>query len=76
MADTPMRGAWAGMVMMSPDGRPILDQLPEYAGLFCIIGDSGTSFKTAPAIGQAMAEWIVAGEPKLIDLSPFATISR
>ncbi len=72
MAGTPMRGAWAGMIMMSPDGRPILDHLPEYPGLFCIIGDSGTSFKTAPAIGQAMAEWIVRGEPQLLDLAPFA----
>ena len=72
MAGTPMRGAWAGLIMMSPDGRPILDHLPEYEGLFCIIGDSGTSFKTAPAIGQGMAEWIVSGEPRLLDLSPFA----
>jgi sarcosine oxidase subunit beta len=72
MAGTPMRGAWAGLIMMSPDGRPILDQLPQYEGLFCIVGDSGTSFKTSPAIGQAMAEWIVAGEPRLVDLAPFS----
>ncbi len=72
MDGTPMRGAWAGLIMMSPDGRPILDHLPEYEGLFCVVGDSGTSFKTAPAIGQAMAEWIISGEPQLLDLAPFA----
>ncbi len=56
---------------MSPDGRPIPDHLPRYEGLFRIVGDSGTSFKTSPAIGRAMAEWIVAGEPPLIGLAPF-----
>ncbi len=72
MVGTPMRGIWSGSIMMSPDGRPILDHLPQYEGLFCIVGDSGTSFKTSPAIGQAMAEWIVAGEPRLVDLAPFS----
>jgi sarcosine oxidase subunit beta len=34
-------------------------------------GDSGTSFKTSPAIGVCLAEWIVAGAPRLVDLRPF-----
>ena len=34
-------------------------------------GDSGTSFKTSPAIGICLAEWVVDGEPKLVDLTPF-----
>jgi sarcosine oxidase subunit beta len=34
-------------------------------------GDSGTSFKTAPATGICLAEWIVEGAPKLVDLTPF-----
>jgi sarcosine oxidase, subunit beta len=34
-------------------------------------GDSGTSFKTSPAIGVCLAEWIVDGSPKLVDLTPF-----
>ena len=68
----PMRGGWAGMIMMSPDDKPIIDQLAPYAGLYCIAGDSGTSFKTAPAIGQAVAEWILDGAPRLVDLAPFS----
>jgi sarcosine oxidase, subunit beta len=72
MIDAPMRGGWSGPIMMSPDGRPILDHIPAYEGLFCIVGDSGTSFKTAPAIGQCMAEWIIRGEPQLMDLTPFS----
>jgi sarcosine oxidase subunit beta len=59
------------MVMMSPDGRPIIDQLPELPGLFVVAGDSGTSFKTAPAIGKSLAEWIIVGAPRTADLHPF-----
>lgn len=66
-----MRGGWAGLYMMSPDRRPIIDQIPEVDGLYCMVGDSGSSFKTAPAIGLCLAEWIVHGEPRTADLSPF-----
>lgn len=66
-----MRGGWAGLYTMSPDRRPIIDQVPEYDGLYCMVGDSGTSFKTSPAIGKCLAEWVVQGEPKTVDLSPF-----
>jgi sarcosine oxidase subunit beta len=66
-----MRGGWAGMIMMSPDGRPIIDQIPSVPGLWVMLGDSGTSFKTAPAIGRCLAEWIVKGKPETADLSRF-----
>lgn len=66
-----MRGGWAGMIMVSPDSHPIIDQIPSVPGLFVMTGDSGTSFKTAPAIGICLAEWITDGAPKLVDLSPF-----
>ncbi len=35
------------------------------------LGDSGTNFKTAPAIGKCLAEWIVDGSPRTVDLRPF-----
>ncbi len=66
-----MRGGWAGMITMSPDGRPIIDQVPQVPGLYCMVGDSGTSFKTAPTIGMGLSEWITTGKPRTIDLSPF-----
>lgn len=71
MAEAPLRGSWAGMIMMSPDDRPIIDQVPQYQGLYVMLGDSGTSFKTAPAIGKCLAEWITEGRPKTADLRPF-----
>jgi len=70
-ADATMRGGWAGLIMMSPDGRPIIDQIPSIPGLWAMLGDSGTSFKTAPAIGRCLAEWIVEGTPRTADLTPF-----
>lgn len=69
--DATMRGGWAGMIMMSDDGRPIIDQFPSVPGLYGMLGDSGTSFKTSPAIGRCLAEWIVHGKPRLVDLTPF-----
>jgi sarcosine oxidase, subunit beta len=71
MSEATMRGGWAGMIMMSADGRPIIDQIPSVAGLYCMLGDSGTSFKTSPAIGKCLAEWIVDGKPRTVDLTPF-----
>ncbi len=70
-ADSTMRGGWAGMIMMSPDGRPIIDRIPSVEGLFVMLGDSGTSFKTSPAIGKCLAEWILQGKPRTVDLTPF-----
>ena len=71
--DAPMRGGWAGMIMMSPDGRPIIDRVASVEGLWVMAGDSGTSFKTSPAIGRCLAEWITAGAPVTADLAPFSS---
>lgn len=70
-ANAQMRGGWAGMVMGSPDGHPIIDQIPGIPGLFTMAGDSGTSFKTSPAIGVCLAQWITAGAASLLDMTPF-----
>jgi len=66
-----MRGAWSGVFMQSPDDHPIIDHLPNVQGLYVMTGDSGTSFKTAPAIGVCLAEWITEGAPRLVELTPF-----
>jgi sarcosine oxidase subunit beta len=71
LANTFMRGGWAGVITMSPDGHAIIDELGPYKGLFGILGDSGTNFKTGPAIGKCMAEWITEGAPQSVDLRPF-----
>lgn len=67
----PMRGGWAGVVGVSPDGHAIIDHLPQVQGLYVFLGDSGTNFKTAPVIGRCLAEWIMDGTPKTVDLTAF-----
>jgi len=71
LAESTMRGGWAGMIMMSPDGRPIIDRIQSAEGLYVMLGDSGTSFKTSPAIGRCLAEWVLEGRPHTVDLAPF-----
>jgi sarcosine oxidase subunit beta len=66
-----MRGGWSGTYMRSPDGHPIIDRIPGIDGAWMMTGDSGTSFKTSPAIGIVLAEWIYDGAPTLIDPTPF-----
>ena len=68
-----MRGGWAGMIMRSPDGRPIIERVASVDGLWVMAGDSGTSFKTSPAIGRCLAEWVTAGAPATADLAPFSS---
>lgn len=66
-----VRGNSACVMVNSPDSRPIIDRLPQYQGLYCMAGCSGTSFKTAPAIGKCLSEWITEGKATTVDLSPF-----
>jgi len=66
-----LRTAHGGQDGMSPDQRPIIGPAgPD--GLFLLCGFSGTGFKTAPAIGESAAEWILDGRPITVDLSRFA----
>jgi glycine/D-amino acid oxidase-like deaminating enzyme len=70
MADGDFRSAHGGQDGMSPDQRAILGPAgPD--GLFLQCGFSGSGFKTAPAVGEAMAAWIMDGAPGPIDLRPF-----
>jgi sarcosine oxidase subunit beta len=64
------RGGWTGLVMRSVDSRPIIGPFDGYEGLFGLVGDSGTCFKTAPAIGRALAQLVTTGTSE-VDLSPF-----
>jgi glycine/D-amino acid oxidase-like deaminating enzyme len=66
-----MRGNWRGVIMESADHHPIIDKMDEHGGLFVMTGDNGSSFKTAPATGIVLAEWVIDGEPKLMDMSDF-----
>ncbi|HLW46800.1 MAG TPA: FAD-binding oxidoreductase [bacterium] len=67
----PMRGGWAGAITITPDGKQVIDRHPEIEGLWICTGDNGSGFKTAPALGAALAEWMTAGAPRTVPLRPF-----
>ena len=55
---------------ISEDLRAVLGQIgPE--GFYAQCGFSGTGFKIAPAVGLCMAELIVDGAAKTVDITPF-----
>jgi sarcosine oxidase subunit beta len=60
---------WAGLYNMSPDARPIIDRSKDLENFFYAVGFSGHGFMLAPAVGEAVAEWIIYGEPRSADLS-------
>jgi sarcosine oxidase, subunit beta len=74
LADGTFRVAHSGQDGMTPDERPILGPVgadgPD--GLWLDCGHSGMGFKTSPAVGLAMAEWVVDGAPATVDLRPYA----
>lgn len=74
LSDGTFRAAHSGQDGLTPDERPILGPVGAAGpdGFYLDCGHSGTGFKTAPAVGLAMAELIVDGSARTVDLEPFA----
>ena len=70
MSEAYYRGGWSGLFTTTPDWHPILDAVPGIDGLYCAVGFSGHGFKLSPMIGVTMAELIVEGAAKTMDISP------
>ncbi len=70
MADAYYRGGWSGLFTTTPDWHPILDAVPNVDGLFCAVGFSGHGFKLSPAVGKSVAELVVEGRARDVDLAP------
>ena len=64
-------GGWAGISDDTPDGYPILSELPIVQGFYCAFGMSGHGFKLAPMMGKAIAELIVDGRSKDFNLEEY-----
>lgn len=65
-----MRGV-TGVYDMTPDSRPLLGEIPGISGLYVCAGFSGMGFKISPAIGVVMAELVLDGKGKTVDISAF-----
>jgi len=71
MSTAVSRGGYAGPYDVSPDGHPILDQILGYDGLYCAVGFSGHGFRFSPVTGRLMAELILDGKTKGVDIREF-----
>ena len=63
---------WAGHYSMNTlDQNAIIGPHPEIANFLFINGFSGHGLQQSPAMGRGTAEWLVHGEYRSLDLSPF-----
>ena len=68
MEEGSLHSTHVGRDGLTPDQRAIIDQAgPD--GFYIACGFSGTGFKLSPAVGVCMAELILDGTAKLVDIS-------
>ncbi len=67
---TPARG-YRAFDLYSLDRHAILDRVDGLDGLYLATAFSGTGFKIAPAVGVGMAELILDGQARTVDLRAF-----
>ena len=65
-----MRG-WAGFYEVTPDDNPLVGLVDEVEGLAVAAGFSGHGFMQGPAIGACMAELLLEGAARTVDITPF-----
>lgn len=59
---------WSGPITVTPDWHPILGET-EVEGFYLAVGFSGHGFKLSPMVGCCLAELIVGGRAKTVDIS-------
>jgi sarcosine oxidase subunit beta len=61
---------WAGLYEVSPDAHPILGRISPVEGLYGIGGFSGHGFMHGPICGLLLAEEILDGQARTMDITP------
>jgi glycine/D-amino acid oxidase-like deaminating enzyme len=62
--------SWAGLMDVTPDAVPVMDQVAAIPGFFIASGFSGHGFGIGPGAGRLMAD-LVAGDTPVADPAPF-----
>jgi sarcosine oxidase subunit beta len=70
-ADANILRGWAGFYEITPDDNPVLGYVGEPEGLAVAAGFSGHGFMQGPAIGVCMAELLLDGAARTVDISAF-----
>jgi glycine/D-amino acid oxidase-like deaminating enzyme len=62
--------SWGGMIDVTPDAMPVIDQVTQIPGFFIATGFSGDGFGIGPGAGRLMAD-LVTGAGPMVDPRPF-----
>jgi glycine/D-amino acid oxidase-like deaminating enzyme len=62
--------SWGGMIDVMPDAIPVISPVDSLPGFFIATGFSGHGFGIGPGAGKLAAD-MVAGDPTLVDPTPF-----
>jgi len=71
LAEAPYAEVRGGLFTMTPDARFLAGPAPGLEGFWLNTGCNGSGFSFSAAVGEALAAWILEGEPPL-DLSSLA----
>jgi glycine/D-amino acid oxidase-like deaminating enzyme len=69
LGDVSIQLAWAGIIDATPDGVPVLGEVPEVKGFLFTTGFSGHGFALGPGAGRVISEFVLDGKAS-IDLRP------
>ena len=69
IADAQFFTGYAGLYTTTPDLHPVVGGVDGVEGLYVCTGFSGHGFKLAPAVGIVMAELVLDGQARTVDIS-------
>jgi len=70
LGSAPVVGSWAGYVDSTPDGVPVISEVPSTPGLVLAAGFSGHGFGIGPGAGRLISDIATGGAP-LVDPLPY-----
>ncbi|HEX6844147.1 MAG TPA: FAD-binding oxidoreductase, partial [Actinomycetota bacterium] len=65
--EAPIRATWVGLYEMTPDHHPVIGETP-VEGLVVAAGFSGHGFQQGPMAGRLVAEVVVGGAARSVDI--------
>lgn len=71
LANAELQAEQACFLPCSDDGRPAIGKIPDINGAYVATGHSCWGILNAPATGASLAELIIDGHSKIVDLKPF-----
>jgi sarcosine oxidase subunit beta len=71
IANTGIRGGWAGLYDMSPDHNAIIGESPDISRFLYATGFSGHGFLQGPATGELLRD-LVLRRPTFADVAPLS----